>query len=318
MSAATLARRCAGGRRYPRSPGFTLIEVLVVVAIIALLIAILLPSLSRAREQTRQTMCLSNLRQQGVGFSTYSADNKALLPRTGSFRFSLMEGLYYLYSDVIGNRVHDWGQVNAGALYPKYLGNSPMLYYCPSNTVFTPDHPRNGMDVFLQRYRHWEHTDPQYENSHNFPISPFSSYGYAVPAATARHPRDAGRNMFPREVTETTGACALDPRVCETYPYWDYLNDPQNPDPAFLGDFPRATRGKYSIPALLVDAYFGESRGYHLRSYNVLFGDFHARRVVDPQGKIQAANIGPLRPASYGGIGDAKVYLVWDYFSRQP
>jgi len=54
--------------------GFTLIELLVVVAIIALLISILLPSLSRAREQAKGTVCMSNLKQIGMGFFFYGQD----------------------------------------------------------------------------------------------------------------------------------------------------------------------------------------------------------------------------------------------------
>ncbi len=54
-----------------RAPAFTLIEILVVVAIIALLVAILLPSLQRAREQAKIALCLSNLRSLGVAASAY-------------------------------------------------------------------------------------------------------------------------------------------------------------------------------------------------------------------------------------------------------
>jgi hypothetical protein len=38
--------------------------------------------------------------------------------------------------------------------------------------------------------------------------------------------------------------------------------------------------------------------------------------VHDPGGRIRAANLGPIRPWHYGGIEEAKVYIVWDYFSR--
>jgi prepilin-type N-terminal cleavage/methylation domain-containing protein len=57
------------------SKAFTLIELLVVVAIIALLISILLPSLQGAREQGKKTVCLSNMRQIGQAAHSYAADD---------------------------------------------------------------------------------------------------------------------------------------------------------------------------------------------------------------------------------------------------
>ena len=51
-------------RRRAVAAGFTLVELLVVIAIIALLAALLLPALSQARQQARTARCVSNLRQQ--------------------------------------------------------------------------------------------------------------------------------------------------------------------------------------------------------------------------------------------------------------
>ena len=62
---------------------FTLIELLVVVAIIALLLAILMPSLGRARESSKATVCMSNMRSLGIALQTYATINGGQLVSAG-------------------------------------------------------------------------------------------------------------------------------------------------------------------------------------------------------------------------------------------
>jgi prepilin-type N-terminal cleavage/methylation domain-containing protein len=68
-----------------RKDGFTLIELLVVIAIIAVLLSILMPALSKVRQQAYTIRCRANLKQYGVGMRMYLDDNDSYFPNTGSW-----------------------------------------------------------------------------------------------------------------------------------------------------------------------------------------------------------------------------------------
>ena len=123
--------------------GFTLIELLVVVAIIAILVALMLPSLAKAREQAKRVTCMSNHRQIVMGLRTYAQDNGDYMPfwdywfynpndggnlNEQSWAGTEMAGLY------LGNTNNKYNYaVNTKALYCTALTPIPISYYPPGH-----------------------------------------------------------------------------------------------------------------------------------------------------------------------------------------
>jgi prepilin-type N-terminal cleavage/methylation domain-containing protein/prepilin-type processing-associated H-X9-DG protein len=120
--------------------GFTLVELLVVIGIIALLISILLPSLSRAREQAKRVQCASNVRQFCLTMIMYADANKGWFPDCGN-----ASGTW----DFSGNTTKKWFELHQ--LHPAArdmlvdYGLPRQMFFCPSN----PEAPDPGSGVAL-------------------------------------------------------------------------------------------------------------------------------------------------------------------------
>jgi prepilin-type N-terminal cleavage/methylation domain-containing protein len=139
-------------RRTPAAIGFTLVELLAVIAIIALLMALLLPAVQSARETARQVGCRNNLKQLGLAVLAYENANDCLPPQgapwelcalkneglaTLDVRYAEVSFLLWLMPHLEQQSIFDQGVAQekaGGALWNGAFSQQPPVLLCPSET----------------------------------------------------------------------------------------------------------------------------------------------------------------------------------------
>jgi prepilin-type N-terminal cleavage/methylation domain-containing protein/prepilin-type processing-associated H-X9-DG protein len=149
--------------------GFTLIELLVVIAIIAILASILFPVFARAREKARQTSCLSNLKQLGLGMLMYAQDNDELFPI-----------YYYPWVDSAGyDNGIDVGVITAYSALMPYVRNS-QIFKCPSQNPHR-SYTGHGNGTKVNSDYGFNYCTYRQNEPYN-PVNPITATGYSTNA----------------------------------------------------------------------------------------------------------------------------------------
>ena len=151
---------------YTFRKGFTIVELLVAIGIIALLIALLLPAIQSSREAARRTQCLNNLKQFGLAFQNYHSVHDQLTP------------VLTVQMQPYDPNIHLWGEfllpyIDQTVIYNKINFSEP--FYSPENltSIGFPNYRSNNQAVLKTALSiHVCPSTPRSENTYDFTTTP--------------------------------------------------------------------------------------------------------------------------------------------------
>ena len=137
-----------------RGDGFTLLELLVVIAVIAILASLLLPVLARAKSRAQGVFCVNNTRQLAVGWLLYADDNDGRLPYNlvGSVARTNLNWVYGILDWDPNNSDNTNTATLTDSALGSYVGKVTTVYRCPSDNVLSSPQQSAGWQNRVRSY----------------------------------------------------------------------------------------------------------------------------------------------------------------------